>query len=86
MKSKTSKDSENKSGSVKNKAPRPKTKKELQAEEDKRILTNAAILRAMPDDIAGALAKARTKPIWCSDVRWRMELARRKNRYSAYFW
>ena len=86
MKSKTSQDSSTESGNGKNKAPRSKTKKELQSEEDRRILTNAAILRAMPDDIAGALAKARTKPIWCSDVRWRMELARRKNRYSTYNW
>jgi hypothetical protein len=50
-------------------------------EEDKRILYNAAIIRAMPDNIAEALAKARSKPIWCSDTRWRMELARRRNIY-----
>lgn len=51
------------------------------SDEDKRILYNAAIIRAMPDNIAEALAKARSKPIWCSDTRWRMELARRRNIY-----
>ena len=35
------------------------------------------IVRMMPDNIAAALAAARRKPIWCSDIRWRMELARR---------
>lgn len=58
-----------------------KTRKELQAEEDRRILYNAAVLRAMPDNIAEALAKSKSKPIWCSDVRWRMELARRRRKY-----
>ena len=38
------------------------------------------IVRMMPDDIASALAAARHKPIWCSDVRWRMELRRRELR------
>lgn len=51
------------------------------SDEDKRILYNAAIIRAMPDNIAEALEKARSKPIWCSDTRWRMELARRRNFY-----
>ena len=35
------------------------------------------IVRMMPDNIAAALASARQKPIWCSDIRWRMELRRR---------
>lgn len=35
------------------------------------------IVRMMPDNIAAALAAARQKPIWCSDIRWRMELRRR---------
>lgn len=63
---------------------RPKTRREMEAEEDKRILYNAAILRSMPDDIAGALAKAKAKPLWCSDVRWRMELARRRRKYPVW--
>lgn len=48
---------------------------------DKEYLANAAILRMIPDNIAEALAKARTKPIWCSDIRWRMELKRRTLNY-----
>lgn len=63
------------------KRQRKKTAKQLRAEEDRRILKNAAILRTMPDNIAEALANARTKPIWCSDIRWRMELNRRHNRH-----
>jgi len=60
----------------------PKTQRDIEAEEDRKILYNAAILRAMPDDIAGALMKAKTKPIWCSDVRWRMELSRRRRKFN----
>ena len=63
------------------KRQRKKTARQLRAEEDRRILKNAAILRTMPDNIAEALANARAKPIWCSDVRWRMELNRRRNRH-----
>ena len=37
------------------------------------------IVRSMPDNIASALATARAKPAWCSDIRWRMELRRRAN-------
>lgn len=58
-----------------------KTQKQLEKEEERRILANAAILRTMPDNIAAALAKARSKPTWCSDIRWRMELNRRKRYY-----
>ena len=61
-----------------------KSKKKKQGaltEEDKRILYNAAIVRAMPDNIAEALEKARSKPIWCSEIRWKMELSRRRRRY-----
>jgi hypothetical protein len=65
----------------KDKRQRKKTARQLRAEEDRRILKNAAILRTMPDNIAEALANARAKPIWCSDVRWRMELNRRRNRH-----
>ena len=45
-----------------------------EAERDRR----AEIVRSMPNNIASALAAARTKPLWCSDVRWRMELRRRQ--------
>lgn len=59
-----------------------KNVKEIEKQKEKEILYNAAILRMIPDNIAAALAKARTKPIWCSDIRWRMELSRRKRRYT----
>lgn len=59
----------------------PQSKKEKIKEEEKRILENAEILRTMPDNIGAALAKARSKPAWCSDIRWRMELRRRSRRY-----
>ena len=65
----------------KDKRQRKKTARQLRAEEDRKVLKNAAILRTMPDNIAEALANARAKPIWCSDVRWRMELSRRRNRH-----
>lgn len=70
-------------GHHKPKAGKPRTRREIEAEEDRRILYNAAILRSMPDDIAGALAKSKTKPLWCSDTRWRMELARRRMKFPA---
>lgn len=66
---------------LKSKKQRRKTKSQLRAEEDRKVLKNAAILRSMPDNIAEALANARAQPIWCSDVRWRMELNRRRNRH-----
>ena len=58
-----------------------KGRSQREIQEERRILSNAAILRTMPDDIAGALAKARSKPIWCSEIRWKMELSRRRRRY-----
>lgn len=51
------------------------------SEEEQMLLKNAALLRMMPDNIGEALAAARTKPPWCSDVRWRMELSRRRNKW-----
>lgn len=48
------------------------------SEEERKLHKNAEILRMMPDNISDALAKARNKPIWCSDIRWRMELRRRQ--------
>lgn len=51
------------------------------SKEDQELLRNAAIIRAMPDNIGEALANARTRPIWCSKVRWRMEMARRRSRF-----
>lgn len=50
-------------------------------EEERRLMRNAEIVRTMPDNIAEVLMKARKQPVWCSDVRWRMELARRQRRY-----
>lgn len=70
--------------SLKKKAGRPKSKPEPVAAglpSEAELQRNAELLRAMPDNISAALAKARNKPAWCSDVRWRMELRRRAYRY-----
>jgi len=48
---------------------------------DKKALHDAVVIRSMPENISKALKKARSKPEWCSDARWRMELNRRRNRY-----
>lgn len=55
------------------------SRKEMELRKEQDLLRNAEILRMMPDNIADALAKARSKPIWCSDIRWRMELRRRQS-------
>lgn len=68
----------------KKKLGRPKSTPEPVASglpDEETLQRNTEMLRAMPDNIAAALAKARHKPNWCSDVRWRMELRRRAYRY-----
>jgi len=58
----------------------------LDTEKDEQaLLRNAEIVRSMPDNIADVLMKARVKPVWCSDIRWRMELRRRKRYYRSAF-
>ena len=73
-----------KSANQKKKLGRPKSTPEPIANglpDEETLQRNTEILRSMPDNIAAALAKARHKPNWCSDVRWRMELRRRAYRY-----
>ena len=45
--------------------------------DERRLHELEEIARSMPDNIASALANARSKPAWCSETRWRMEMKRR---------
>lgn len=66
----------------KKKAEKPRNKSGIPAlkdmtPEELELHRRTEIVRMMPDNIASALAAARQKPVWCSDIRWRMELRRR---------
>ena len=53
------------------------------SKEEREIEERARIAMSMPDNIAHALKNAVSKPEWCSDTRWRMELGRRRlNRHN----
>lgn len=48
------------------------------SDEERELREREEIARSMPDNIASALANARSKPAWCSPTRWRMEMKRRE--------